>query len=161
MRKHIITLCGLPGSGKSSTADKVAQALGYERFSGGDFMREVGRRRGLSIDQTNVAAIEEPSFDQEVDDAIRSAGERENLVIDSRTAFYFIPGSFKVFLKLDPRIAAERTFEQIKNEGRIAQDGGSLEEVYRKLLVRIHNERTRYKTKYGFDYLNETQFDLV
>jgi len=37
MKKHIITITGLPGSGKSSTADEVARTLNYTRFSGGDF----------------------------------------------------------------------------------------------------------------------------
>ena len=40
-KKHIITLSGRPGSGKSSTADKVAELLGYTRFSSGNMVREV------------------------------------------------------------------------------------------------------------------------
>ena len=124
-------------------------------------MRAVGQRRGLSIDETNVAAQRDPSFDQEVDSEIRAAGEKENLVIDSRTAFHFIPQSFKVFLKLEPHVAAKRTFVQIINQGRLAQDASSGNEVHQKLLTRTENDRERYLKTYGFDYLDEKQFDLV
>ncbi|PIW96975.1 hypothetical protein COZ82_02065, partial [Candidatus Kaiserbacteria bacterium CG_4_8_14_3_um_filter_38_9] len=39
-RKHIITISGRPGSGKSTTADKVAELLGYTRHSSGDMVRQ-------------------------------------------------------------------------------------------------------------------------
>ncbi len=161
MQKRIITITGYPGSGKSSTAKRLAEVLGYKHFSSGDLMRSLGLERGLSIDQTNKAAEKDAAFDDTVDATIRSWGEEENAVVDTRIAFHWIPQSFKVLLKIDPKVAAERTFAQIKSEGRTGEDAASAEELYQNLLQRIESECKRYKEKYGVDYRNESNFDLV
>jgi len=160
-RASIITISGTPGSGKSSTAKKVASALAYRHFSSGDLMRQIGQKHGLSIEETNRAAEKDPSFDEEVDETLRNMRSEERVVIDSRTAFHWIPQSFKVFLKIDPHTAALRTFAQIQTEGRLAQDAHSSEDVYQKNLSRIESERKRYESAYNFDYLDESQYDLV
>ena len=161
MQKRIITITGFPGSGKSSTADGVAAVLGYQRFSSGDFMRAMAETRGVSLDELQQIAKTDPSVDRDIDQAVRDAGARESLVIDSRTAFHWIPQSFKVFLKIDPHVAAERTFAHIQSKGRLSQEATSVTDVYEKMLLRIESECERYKTKYGIDYRDESQFDLV
>jgi cytidylate kinase len=161
MGKHIITLGGLPGSGKSSTANRLATELGYQRFSSGDFLRQVGISRGLSVEEISALAKTEPAIDVEVDAAVRAAGKQDNVVIDSRLAFHWIPESFKVFLKLDLHTSAERTYAQIKQGGRLGQVGGSVEEIYKNTLERVSNEQKRYTSKYNIDYLEEKNYDLV
>lgn len=161
MKKHVITLTGLPGSGKSSTANAVAHTLGYRRFSSGDFARQVAAEHGITIEEWNKKAEEMPTLDFEVDEAVRKAGESTNLVIDSRIAFHWIPDAFKVFLTLDPRTAANRTFAQIQKEGRASQQASTAEEAYQNTLARIESERVRYKKLYDLDYTDESQYDLV
>lgn len=161
MKKRIITLTGLPGSGKSSAANAVAKELGYGRVSSGDFMRAIAKSRGISNDDLNQLAIHDKSIDAEVDDMVKASGEKEGLVIDSRLAFHWIPTSFKVFLKIDPRVAAERTFNHIQEVGRISQTASSVEDVYEKTKARIESECKRYQTYYRVNYQDETQFDLV
>jgi len=161
MKKSIITIVGFPGSGKSSTARGVAEALGYERFSSGDLMRAIGQKRGLSIEETNTAAETDPTFDQEVDEALRGLNARENLVVDSRIAYHWLPESFKVLLKLDPRTGAERVYAQLQKEGRNGERAASVEEVHQNLLLRIESECKRYQAAYSIDYRDESNFDLV
>ena len=162
MKKHIITIGGLPGGGKSSTAKGVARSLGYEHFSSGDLFRKIGAERGLSLEEANLTAEKQKDIDHEVDERIVEIGqEKDNLVIDSRTAFHWIPGSFKVFLHLDSKVAAERIFEQIQKEGRASQSGSSFDEVYESILKIIRSERKRYLDLYAIDIIDEKQFDLV
>lgn len=161
MKKSIITLTGLPGSGKSSTANAVAKMLGYRRFSSGDFARQVAASHGITIEEWNKKAETMPELDSEVDETVRKTGEESELVIDSRTAFHWIPEAFKVFLTLDPHIAAERTFRQIQQEGRASQSASSVDEVYQKTLARIESEQARYKKLYDLDYMDESQYDFV
>ena len=162
MKQHIITLGGMPGSGKSSTAKRLAVELGYQHFSSGDFLRQVAETHGWSIDEFNKMAETDPQFDHEVDALIRTTGEEENLVIDSRLAFHWIPQSFKVFLKIDTHTAAERTLVQIQTEGRVGQAATSAPEIYKKMLARIESEQKRYAALYGItDYLNESNYYLV
>lgn len=161
MKKHIITITGLPGSGKSSTADGVAHNLGYRRFSSGDFWRGIAHEKGLSVEELNTLAETDPSIDTLVDDAVRRAGEKDKLVIDSRLAFHWIPDSFKVFLEIDPKTAAARAFAHMQESGRVSQTAASVEEAYEKANARAASEALRYKRLYGVSYLDESQYDLV
>lgn len=161
VKKHIITLGGMPGSGKSSTGKKLATLLGYERLSSGDFFREMAAKRGVSVEEINIIAETDPTIDAATDGWIREQYSRENIIMDSRTAFHWMPGSFKVFLKLDPHTAAERTFTHIKAEGRTSQAAQSVEDVYRKTVERIASEEKRYQELYGIDYTDESNYDIV
>ncbi|MEN9413125.1 MAG: hypothetical protein RLZZ342_212 [Candidatus Parcubacteria bacterium] len=160
-KKRIITLTGLPGSGKSSTANALAKILGYQRFSSGDFARRVATNHGISIEEWNKKAETLPELDSEVDEAVRKAGDESDLVIDSRTAFHWIPQAFKVFLTLDSHIAAERTFKQIQAGERSTQSAATVEELRRNTEERITSEQARYKKLYNLDYMDQSQYNLV
>jgi cytidylate kinase len=160
-KKRIITICGLPGSGKSSTANRLAELLAYRRFSSGDFMRQIGIKRGLSIDQMQKQAESDKTIDEAIDEEIRQMGQQEDLVMDSRIAYHWIPESFKVFLKIDPKVAATRTHDHLLHEGRLGQQEASEDEIYQNLLARIESEKKRYASLYNINYLDETQYDLV
>lgn len=162
MKRKIITITGFPGSGKSSTAKAVASALGYEHFSSGDLYRKMATARGLTIEELNFLAEKQKEIDLEVDEFLKKiAREKKNIVIDSRMAFHWMPDSFKVFLKLDARTAAQRAFAQIQRVGRVGQDGSSVDEVLENTLKRRKSEQKRYSDLYGVDITDQSQFDLV
>jgi cytidylate kinase len=162
MKRRIITLGGMPGSGKSSTAKKLAESLRYRHFSSGDFLREVAAEHGWTIEEFNEAAEADPKFDHEVDEHIRKAGEGSELVIDSRLAFHWIPEGFNVFLQIDPHTAAARTHAHIETEGRVGQHASTVEDIYLKMMARIESEKKRYAALYnGLNYLDPSQYDLI
>lgn len=163
MKKEIITIAGVPGSGKSSTADGVAKALGYTRFSSGDFMRKIALDRGISINELSAQAETDPSIDVSIDDAVRNAGSGEKLVIDSRLAFHWIPTSFKVFLDLPLEISKDRILSNLKHN-KLRQDSEGMadaEGVYQKITERLESEKKRYRELYNIDHTDKTNFDLV
>ena len=61
-RKHIITISGKPGSGKSSTADRVAELLSYTRYSSGDFVRDMTRKQKITLTAFNEIAEKNPEI---------------------------------------------------------------------------------------------------
>ncbi len=161
-KKRIITIAGFPGSGKSSTAKGVARELGYEHFSSGDLFRKMAAERNVSVEEINFAAEKQKEIDQRVDELLVKIGkEKDDLVIDSRTAFHWIPDSFKVFLDLDPDTAAERTFAHIQQEGRERQNGSSVEDVYENTQRRVRSERNRFQRLYGIDFMDRDNYDLI
>lgn len=161
-KKKIVTVAGGVGSGKSSTARKVAETLAYEHFSSGDLFRKTARDRGLSIEALNVTAEEQQDIDHEVDRLLQKIGkEKHHLVIDSRLAYHWIPESFKVFLALDKDTAAERIFNQLQTEGRASEHALSVEEVRGNIDIRVESERKRYQQLYGIDITDTSAFDLV
>jgi cytidylate kinase len=159
--KSIITIAGDLGSGKSSNADRVAATLGYSRFSSGDFARKVAKSHNMTIEELNAHAEEHPEIDHEIDDEVKKTGNLEKIVIDSRTAFHWIPDAFKVYLKLDPKLAAARIYEQMLQGQRISQHADSVDHMYEQTIQRRDSERKRYQTLYNFDSTDTSAFDLV
>ena len=165
MKKEIITINGVPGAGKSSTADLVAKELGFDRFSSGDFMRKIALKRGVTLNKLGVMAERDKSIDEEIDNEVKKAGKRQGSVIDSRLAFYWIPESFKVFLDLPLEISKERIlkdFEENKLRQASEKQSKDPDEVYEKITKRLESERKRYKELYGIlDHTDKKNYDLV
>lgn len=164
MHKEIITITGTLGSGKSSTADRVAQELGYRRFSSGDFMRKIALDMNMTVNELSTVAQKDQNIDLKIDEEVRKAGEMDKIVIDSRLAFHWIPKSFKVYLNLPPEIAKNRILKNIsENTLRRASEGSQTpEEIYEKIISRRESEKRRYKELYGIeDHADPKHFDLV
>jgi cytidylate kinase len=163
MKKKIITIAGKPGSGKSTTSKKLCGKLGYERFSSGDFFREVGLKRGLDLATLSSLAEKDKSIDELTDQKVREMGEKENIIVESRLAFHWIPDSFKVYLDLDLKTCAERMFKdlEINPIRKESEHCDSLEEMERKLAARFESEKKRYREMYGIDPQDLSQYDLV
>ena len=166
MKKTIITIAGKLGSGKSTTANRVAETLGFTRASTGDFMRFMASERGMTLEELSVIAETDSSIDAELDDHNKKIGEREGVVLDSRLGFHFIPDSFKVFLDLDSRVAAKRILkdkEHNPNRHQESKNGFDTEEaIVESIESRLASERKRYKEKYGIeDQTAHENFDLV
>ncbi|HEY4494211.1 MAG TPA: AAA family ATPase [Candidatus Paceibacterota bacterium] len=163
MKKEIITICGGLGSGKSSTSDLVAKELGYTRFSSGDLFRQVGLDLGLSVTELNKKAETESSIDFKVDEKLRELGNSNKIVIDSRTAFHWIPASFKVYLDLPHEIAKHRVLNNLKENAlrKESEKSSNIEEVYEDMQRRFDSEQKRFWDLYKINNRDLTQFDLV
>jgi predicted cytidylate kinase len=162
MKKQIITIAGLLGSGKSSTAKAVASALGFRHFSSGDLFRQLAVERGESIEAMNISAEVQRDIDLKVDDLLREKYRKiDKLVIDSRMAWHWMPLSFKVFLLLDPDTAAARIFDHLRDEGRMSEDATSVQEVRQSIDRRFASEQKRYAALYGVNATDPLNFDIV
>ena len=164
-RKHIITLTGKPGSGKSSTADKVAEMLGYTRYSSGTLVRSLLEEEGLTLAEYNQSAKNNTSFDDKIDKKLRELRNRNDIVIDARLGFYWIPESFKVYLDLDVDIATARIYNDIRDNSNrkheLQQSNPELLTATEAVRKRVTEERSRFKRLYNIDPFDTTRFDLV
>lgn len=165
-KKHIITIAGKLGSGKSSTANRVAEILGYTRASTGDFMRSIATSRGITLEELSHLAEHDPSIDTELDDHNRAVGTKEDIVLDSRLGFHFIPDAFKVFLELDPAVAAERILKDAEKNPNRARESktqfDTKETIIASITSRLASERQRFQELYGIlDQTDPSHFDLV
>jgi len=163
-RKHIITISGKPGSGKSSTADKVAELLSYTRYSSGDMVRNLLQRENLTLAQYNEKASSDHSLDEKIDIYLRNLRTKNDIVIDSRLGFYWIPESFKVYLELDMQVATVRIFKDAMSNNMRTKGGeqaNSLDTVAKQVQLRMETEQRRFKELYGIDPYNSERFDLV
>lgn len=163
-KKHIITLSGKPGSGKSSTADRVAEMLGYTRYSSGDTIRNLIKKQKITLREFNLHAETHPEVDYKIDDELRKLRDHNDIVIDSRLGFYWIPESFKVYLDLDNDLAVARIFKDANlNAYRSGSGEGDVHmtDVMDQVEERMRSERARFKKTYGINPYSIEHFDLV
>lgn len=160
----IITFCGDNGSGKSTTAIKVAEKLGYKHYHMGQVFRDMAKEKGLTLEELNNLRNVDPNFDKSVDDFIIKLGKEGNkFVIESRTAWYFLPNSLKIYLKVEEKEAARRVFLELqeankRNEGK---DLDSEEKVLESIKKRNAEDSIRYQNLYKIDIRDEKHFDFI
>lgn len=163
-KKHIITISGKPGSGKSSTADRVAELLSYTRHSSGDMVRRVLAKHHMTLEEYNERAMVDHNLDAEVDEQLRALRDKKDIVVDSRLGFYWIPESFKVYLDLDIDLATARIFKDtVSNSMRqsVGTSSTSLDDVSRQVRDRMLTEQSRFRKLYGVDPYDTNHFDFV
>ena len=155
----IITLNGIPGSGKSAVGKRVAEKLHYEFMSMGMLRRKMAEDLGITLEELNRRGEEDPSSDRIVDEYQEKLGrERDNLIIDGKTSWYFIPHSVKVFLTADYETCAER----IMGDDRKVEQFRSIDEAVASIKNRMASDNRRYMKYYGMeDAYDHKHYDLV
>ena len=163
-KKQIITIAGMLGSGKSSTAKQVAAELGFTHYSAGDLMRQIGKEQGIEdIRAFNLASEGKEDFDRQVDERTKKLGEDdEKIVFDGHMSWHFVPQSFRVFLDIDPLIAAQRVLAGMDHNRRVSEHIPDSPEEYAALLEeRRQSNMRRYRQLYDVNPYSPEHFDLV
>ncbi|MBI2968470.1 MAG: AAA family ATPase [Bacteroidetes bacterium] len=159
-KKIHITVTGDPGSGKSAVCRQLALMLGYKYFSTGHIQRELGKKKKLNTLELNYLAEKDNAIDRYIDERVKKINDEPVLyVIDSRLAWHFIKKSFRVFLKVDPAVAAKRVAKDRKRKSEpTVRD---IKERSLNLLERKNAENKRFEKKYGVDCCDMNNYDLV
>ena len=154
----IITITGDLGSGKSTVSILLKQRLNYDHIYTGGIQREIANRHNMTTLELNKYAETHPEIDEEIDATFKSLNESSNLIVDSRMAWFFIPQSFKVYLKT----SLEESIKRIYGDGeRFNESYASVEEAAVHIIARKESENKRYLELYGANCADLSHFDLV
>jgi CMP/dCMP kinase len=158
-----ITLTGAPGSGKSTIANLLARKLKRQWYSIGDLRGQMAKDRGMTIDELNALGETEKFTDTQVDEYQTKLGkQRDDLILDGRLSWHFVPNSLKIFLDVNPKESARRIFDAAKQGNRPDEKPfGSVQDVLERVSARVASDQVRYQKYYGVDYLDLTNYDLV
>ena len=160
-KKNIITVTGQSGAGASTVASKLADALGYRKFSAGGLFRNLAEQFDMSVEKLNEYSRSNRVVDQEIDALIRRLGEGNELVLDSRLGYYWIHDSFKVYLTTDLEIGARRIYEEVMQGDRTDENVVTVIDVVASIQSQGDTTRARYFENYGIDIVNTGSFDLI
>lgn len=151
-----ITMSGVVGAGKTTVSRILEDRLNLDYKSIGVIQEEIANRRGVTFNELSEIAKADKSVDEEIDRRQRGMNDGDNFVMDSRLGFFYIPNSYKIYLKVEMEEAARRIY----NSNRTRQKYSSFEDCLRGEKKRVEDEVIRYRNK-GIELQDETQFDLV
>lgn len=155
-RKPVVIICGLAGSGKSTTANMVAKRFKLKHVSAGDEFRAIAKERGMNLIDLGRYAAKHPEFDKELDRRVMAKARKGGVVLDGRASAYLakkmrIP-SLKVLLTVDPKVSAKRVSKR---------DGISAAKALATSRQREQEIAKRLKTLYGLDTSSTSYYDAV
>ena len=153
-----ISLAGDLGGGKSTVADILIKRLGAEYYSTGAIVRAIADERGMTVTELNKYMETHPEIDHEIDAGIAALSDDPRfLIIDSRMAWHFTKGTFKVYLSCDIETSALR----IMYANRKGEHNSTLEETIECTRARRESEKKRYNEQYGVDIKDLSNYALI
>ena len=89
----LITLSGLPGSGTSTVARKVAADLDLEHLDGGTVFRGLARERNATLAEFAREAEGNDAIDRALDDRLTERAHKGDVLVESRLAGWLVTGA--------------------------------------------------------------------
>ena len=146
------------GSGKSTVSKILQERLKYDYIYTGKILREIATKYNMTTLELNKYAETHPEIDEEIDSTFKSLNDSNHLIVDSRLAWFFIPQSFKVFLKTNLIVSVSRISS---DRERINEQYASKEEAANHIIARKSSENKRYMELYGANCTDLAQFNLI
>jgi cytidylate kinase len=154
-----ISISGDLGSGKSTVCRYLKEKYGLNVYSIGRIQRSLAQKYNMDVLAFNKYMETHPEIDEEIDTELTKIGRLDqDMVLDSRMAWHFVPDSFKVYLTVEIDEAARRIMND--QRGKI-ETYSSIEDAKESLIARKKCENLRYITKYGVDCSDMSNYDLI
>jgi cytidylate kinase len=152
----LITLSGVPGSGKTTVGKLLAARLGVPHVYAGDLYRQEAKRRGLSLEEFNRECEKDHSIDRQLDEAMAERARAGSVVLEGRLAGYLAArdrlDALKVWLTASDEVRARRVAQR---------ENGDWREIERENRERHASDARRYREIYGFDLGATDVYDVV
>ena len=160
MKKHIIALSGDLASGKGTVSKILMEELNFGIYRNGEYARKLAKEKGLNITSFNAYLAEHPEIDLQIEkSAAEYAKDHDNFVIDARLGWFAVPESFKVYLRVDINVAAQRAFNDPNRKETEKFD--TVEEQKQDMIRRFNLENERYWKLYKVRKEDMSNYDLV
>ena len=152
----LVTLSGLPGSGTSTVARKVAAELGVEHLDGGTVFRTVAAEQGMSLAAYAALAEHDENIDRALDDRLTERAQRGDVLLESR-----LSGWLATRAEL-PALRVWIACDEVERARRVGgRDGHDADEALAHNQQRERSERARYLGYYDIDLTDLSIYDLV
>lgn len=152
----LITISGVPGSGKTTVARMLAARLGVPHVYAGDLYRQEAKRRGLSLAAFNELCERDHSIDRGLDAAMAQRARQGDVVLEGRLAGFLAAennlDALKVWLDASDETRAKRVAQREHADWRAVLEANRL---------RHQSDANRYRAIYGYDLADHGVYDIV
>jgi cytidylate kinase len=152
----LVTISGLPGSGTSTVARLVADALGLERLDGGTVFRSMAADRGMSVGEFSAVAERDDTIDVELDRRLAERATQGDVVLESRLAGWIATNGHLPALRVWIDCAADERARRVASREHL-----DVEVAAEANRAREGSERARYLAYYDLDIDDRSPYDLV
>src|SRR5260370_1525591 len=150
----IIAVRGPHGTGKSTYAARLAEALRIRHVSAGALFRRIAKEKRISLEELGEKALEDPSIDKLVDERTIAEAEKGNVVVDGQLAGWVLKdrSDLRIYLTAPEDVRLERIAKR---------DKVTLETAHVQTEQRESVQRQRYARHYGFQVEDRSIYHLV
>ncbi len=153
----LITISGLSGSGKSSAAKGLSEALGIPTVDIGKLFRAMAAKYGMDVVAFGKYVEKHPRFDRELDAAmLRKAKRSGDLILQGRLAGLMTAkegmDAVRIWIAASPRVRASRVAKR---------EGVPFLQAYRQVTKRDRDNQVRYAKTYGLDLNDLSVYAIV
>jgi len=152
----IITISGLPGTGKTTVAQLLEKKLGLPYVYSGEIFRALAKKYKMSLEEFGAYCETHREIDEELDRHQVELLKKGNLILEGRLSGWLayqnhIP-AMKVLLTADLQTRAGRV---------VKREEGALEKRKKEILKREKSEANRYKKYYRIDIKDTSIYNLI
>ncbi len=159
-KKHIISLAGDLASGKGTVSKIIAERLNFKIYKNGDYFRQLAKEMNMDVTSFNEYVKDHPEIDRQIENsATEYARINDNFIIDARLGWYAVPESFKVYMRVDTKVAAQRAFNDPNRKS--TESFKTVEEQEQDMIKRYSLENERYFVLYGVHKDDMSNYDFV
>ena len=154
MSGPVITVSGPHGTGKSTYAKALAEALQLRYVSAGELFRDLAREKGVTLEAFSKMAAENPAVDKIIDERTKAEAEKGGVVIDAQLGGWMVKelADVKVLIVAPDEVRFRRI---------ATRDGISVEEARKQTLAREAFQRQRYEKYYGLNVTDLSIYDVT
>jgi cytidylate kinase len=149
----VITVSGPHGTGKSTYARALAEALNLRYVSAGELFRNLAKQHKLSLEAFSHRAAEDPSTDRMLDERTKAEARKGGVVIDAQLGAWMVRdlADVKLLLTAPDEVRFKRIAER---------DGSDMTDAKRETENRESIQKERYRKYYGIDVTDLSIYDL-
>jgi predicted cytidylate kinase len=152
----VITISGLPGSGKTTVAKLLEDKMGIPYVYSGDIFRKMADKYKMSLEEFGRYCENNKSIDEELDKNQLKLLKKGTVILEGRIAGWIASrnkiSSTKIFIEADFDTRIHRIINREEGEYNIRKQ---------EISDREKSEATRYKKFYGIDIFDKSIYDLI